>query len=59
MKIDIDDEMLAAIEEFEKELGNPIVDQESAERFESIRRDVLSKLISKVNAEKMYQRIAD
>ena len=44
MNIEIDDEMIAAVETFEKELSTPVHDDECVERFNNARPLVLSKL---------------
>ena len=48
MNIEIDDEMMAAVETFEKELSTPVLDDECVERFNNARTLVLSKLLSKI-----------
>jgi predicted HTH domain antitoxin len=56
MKIEIDDEMLAVVEAFEKNMSGP-VSLENAEEYAELRTDILAKLLSKINTEKMYQRV--
>ena len=57
MKIEIDDEFMSGIDEFRKELRNPVIDEESAIRFEKLRQKVLGTLLGKVEAQEAMARI--
>ena len=58
MKIDIDDEMLATAEKYDRILSNPDLSEAGQKEWEQTKRELLSMLMAKIETEKMFQRIA-
>jgi len=57
MKIDIDDEMLAKAEKYDRILSNPDLSEDGQKEWEQTKRELLSMLMAKIETEKMFQRI--
>jgi len=57
MKIEIDDEMLATAEKYDRILSSPDVSEDGQKEWEQTKRELLSMLMAKIETEKMFQRI--
>jgi hypothetical protein len=58
MNINIDDETLALLNDFENELANPVVNNDTANSFQKARVALLSNLVAKIKTEQMLERVA-
>ena len=58
MKIEINDEMLAAVDAFEKELSNPVTTETAVAAYNDARSNVLSRLLVLIEIERAVERVA-
>lgn len=57
MNINIDDETLALLKDFENELANPVVNNDTVNSFQKARVALLSNLVAKIKTEQMLERV--
>jgi len=57
MNIEIDDEMLAAADDYSMHLSNGDLSPKGMDEYEAARTKLLAMLMAKIETEKMFQRI--